>query len=204
MSTDNPITSRPSDDPDAIRADIERTRTSLSRDVNALGEAVAPGNVARRQVDKVREKAAGVKDQVMGSASDLGESASGVMSGAGDAAHDARRAARRKARGNPMAAGLIALGAGWLLGSMLPASAKERELAETVRDKAEPALEEAQSIAKESAEHLKEPAQDAAAAVRDKAAEAADSVKDEGRQVADDVRDSAAESKDAVQEQAQG
>ena len=29
-------------DPDVIRADIERTRGDLSRDVNALGEAVSP------------------------------------------------------------------------------------------------------------------------------------------------------------------
>lgn len=56
-------------DPDVIRADIERTRGDLSRDVNALGEAVSPGNVAKRQASKVGEKVSGaatsVKERVM-------------------------------------------------------------------------------------------------------------------------------------------
>ena len=47
-------------DPEEIRADIERTRTELSRDVDALGEKVKPGNVARRQVDRVRSGVASV------------------------------------------------------------------------------------------------------------------------------------------------
>ncbi|EWT03254.1 hypothetical protein N865_18670 [Intrasporangium oryzae NRRL B-24470] len=195
-------------DPDAIRADIERTRSELSRDVNALGEAVTPGNVARRQVDKVRDAAGSVKDHVMGSASDLGDSATGMASGAasgvGDAAHDAKQAAARRARGNPLAAGFVALGVGWLVGSLLPASAKERELSETVKDRAQPALDEAKSVAKESAEHLREPAQAAVAEVKDRAQAAVENVTDEGRQAADDVRASAAESRDVVQEQRHG
>lgn len=195
-------------DPDAIRADIERTRSELSRDVNALGEAVTPGNLARRQADKVRDKATSLKDHVMGSASDLGDSASdtasGIASGMGDATHDAKQAARQRTRGNPMAAGLVALGAGWLVGSLLPASTKERELAGTVKDKAQPALDEAKSVAKDSAHHLQEPAQDAVESVKDRAQAAVENVKDEGRQATDDVRASAAESRDVVQEQHHG
>ena len=57
-------------DPDVIRADIERTRGDLSRDVNALGEAVSPGNVAKRQAGKVGESISGaatsVKERVLG------------------------------------------------------------------------------------------------------------------------------------------
>lgn len=195
-------------DPDAIRADIERTRSELSRDVNALGEAVTPGNVARRQVDKVRDKAGSVKDHVMGSASDLGDSASemasGAVSGVGDAAHDAKHAAASRTRGNPLAAGFVALGVGWLVGSLLPASAKERELSDSVKDKAQPVLDEARNVAMESADHLREPAQAAVADVKDRAQAAVENVKDEGRQAADDVRASAAESKDVVQEQRHG
>ena len=62
-------------DPEEIRADIERTRTELSRDVDALGEKVKPGNVARRQVDRVRSGVTSVKDRVMGTAHDTADSA---------------------------------------------------------------------------------------------------------------------------------
>ena len=60
MSTNYQSTS---EDPDVIRADIERTRGELSRDVNALGESVTPGHMARRGADKVKDRAAGLKDR---------------------------------------------------------------------------------------------------------------------------------------------
>jgi hypothetical protein len=59
-----------SNDPDEIRADIERTRATLSNDVDELAEAVRPSNVAQRQVDKVKEAASNVKDRVMGTDDD--------------------------------------------------------------------------------------------------------------------------------------
>jgi ElaB/YqjD/DUF883 family membrane-anchored ribosome-binding protein len=207
VSTDNPNTptyqsnTTTSTDPDAIRADIEQTRANLSRDVNALTEAVTPGNVARRQADKVKESAVGVKDRIMGSAHDAGDSAAHVAHDVGDRAADAKVAARRKTQGNPMAAGLVALGAGWLLGSLMPASLKERELAQTAKEKAQPALDEAQSVARETAEHLKEPAQRAATAVKESAQDAVDNVKAEGQHAVHDVRTSAEDSAQTVRDQ---
>src|SRR4051794_9667830 len=134
-----------SNDPDALRAEIEETRANLSRDVNALGEAVAPGNIARRQVGKARGAAVGLKDKVMGSAEDVASSAHDKASGVGGsvssagsnvtgAVGNAGQTAKSQAQGNPLAAGLIALGAGWLLGSMLPASTKERQAAAAVKE----------------------------------------------------------------------
>lgn len=197
MSTNYPQTT--SDDPDAIRADIERTRGELSRDVNALGESVTPGHMARRGADKVKDRAAGLKDSIMGSASDAGHAtsngASGMASSVGDATHGAASSVKAQAKGNPLAAGLIALGAGWLLGSLLPASSKEQQAAEAVKDRAAPVLDEAKSTAKqvaqEGAEHLKEPAQQAVQAVKEHAQDSAQTVKQEGQSAAQDVTDSA-------------
>ena len=45
-----------SNDPDQIRADIERTRAELSHNVDTLGDTVNPRNIASRQVDKVKDK----------------------------------------------------------------------------------------------------------------------------------------------------
>lgn len=196
MSTNYQSTS---DDPDVIRADIERTRSELSRDVNALGESVTPGNMARKGADKVKGRAVGLKDQIMGSASDAGQatsdSASSMASSVGDATHGAASTVKRQARGNPLAAGLVALGAGWLLGSLLPASSKEAEVAEAVKDRAAPVLDEAQStvkqMAQESADNLKQPAQDAVQSVKDRAQDSVGTVKQEGASAVQDVAESA-------------
>jgi ElaB/YqjD/DUF883 family membrane-anchored ribosome-binding protein len=189
-------------DPDAIRADIERTRAGLSQDVNALGEAVSPGNVARHQVNKVSGAAGGLKDRVMGSAQHATSSAGDTASDLGDRASHATRAARRRTRGNPLAAGVIALGAGWLLGSILPATDTERGAAAALKEKAQPVLEEVQSVAQESAERLKEPAHDSATALKEAAQDAIETVRDEGQSAAQDVKDSAAEGKQVLQDQA--
>jgi hypothetical protein len=78
-----------SNDPDEIRADIERTRAALSNDVDELADAVKPQNVARRQVDKVKDAAVGLKDRVMGSDDDDSYSTKDAVSDKAYAAKDA-------------------------------------------------------------------------------------------------------------------
>ena len=192
-----------SNNPDELRTEIEQTRAQLSQDVNALGEAVTPGAIARRQVDKVKGTGVGVKDKVMGSAEDTRTSLSGSASGLGDSASDVHQTARRKTQGSPMAAGLIALSAGWLIGSLLPASQKEREAAAAVKDKAGPVVAEAQSLAKESAQNLQQPAQDAVDSVKGTAQDAVDTVKTEGQRASQDVQASAQDSKETLQQHQQ-
>jgi len=192
-----------SNNPDELRTEIEQTRAQLSQDVNALGEAVTPGAIARRQVDKVKGTGVGVKDKVMGSAEDTRASLSGSASGLGDSASDVQQTARRKTQGSPMAAGLIALGAGWLIGSLLPASQKEREAGAAIKDKAGPVVAEAQSLAKESAQNLQQPAQDAVDSVKGTAQDAVDTVRTEGQQASQDVQASAQDSKETLQQHQQ-
>jgi hypothetical protein len=81
------MTTSNTNDPEALRAEIEQTRANLSQNVNALGEAVQPSNIAKRQVSKVTGAATGLKDKVMGSAEDTMSTvhgkATGVTSGVG-------------------------------------------------------------------------------------------------------------------------
>ncbi|GAB3080008.1 MULTISPECIES: DUF3618 domain-containing protein [unclassified Phycicoccus] len=184
--------------PDQIRREIEDTRGRLSNDVNALTETVSPSNVARRQADKVAGVATSVKERVMGAADDVRGSGSDAASSVGRAPGAAADKARRKTEGNPLAAGLIALGAGWLVGSMLPASEKEKQAAVALKDKAEPLIEEAKSVAQDTAQELKEPAQQAAASVKTAATDAAGTVTEEGKATADDVKAQAQSSADTV------
>jgi Protein of unknown function (DUF3618) len=84
-----------SNDPDEIRADIERTRAALSDDVDDLAESVKPKNVAGRQVGKVKEAASNIKDRVMGSDDD--DDSGFAVGTVGDKASSAKEAAADKA-----------------------------------------------------------------------------------------------------------
>lgn len=205
--------------PEQLRAEIDATRANLSNDVDALTDHVTPSNIAHRQTEKVKGKVSdavsGVKDKVMGTVDDArdkvsssggGHDGPGATDRARDAASDARAsasAAPGKAasatRGNPLAAGLIALGAGWLLGSLIPVSEKEKELAVTAKDNAGVLAQPIKEKAKEVAENIKPAAQEAAQSVKSSAQDAASTVKDEGRSAAQDVKGSAQDARDEVQ-----
>ena len=78
---------------------------------------------------------------------------------------EAPAAVRRQTRGNPLAAGLIAFGAGWLVSSLLPATRREQELADQAKQVAQEKVQPvAQQVAAEVKENLREPAQQAAEA----------------------------------------
>jgi len=188
-----------SNDPDQIRREIERTRSELSDNVNALGDKVNPGSIAKRQVGKVRGAATSVKDAVMGSASDAADSAGSVAGSVGDAVSDAPSAVARKAQGSPIAAGLIAFGAGLLVSSLLPASRVEQQAAENIKDTAQPMVDDLTDTAKEIAGNLKEPAQQAVEEVKSTATDAAATVKDDATSAVDDVKTQAQDSKNTVQ-----
>lgn len=195
-----------SNDPDQIRRDIEVTRAGLSNDVNALSDKVSPTQIMDRQKTKISGAARSVKESIMGSADSATSSAEGALStvgdkvGAlGDAAGEAPGAVKSKTRGNPMAAGLIAFGAGLLVASMFPASEKETQAATALKEKAQPLVEEVTSVAKEAAGHLQEPVQNALESVKSTATDAVDTVKDEAGSAKDDVQGQAMDAKDSVQ-----
>ncbi|WP_166877123.1 DUF3618 domain-containing protein [Salinibacterium sp. ZJ450] len=171
-------------DPNELRADIERTRADLGYDVDALADKVTPSKMVQRQTSRARQSIRSVKDRVMGAASDARDSA-------GESIAHAPQVVAQKAQGNPMAVGLIAFGAGLLVASLIPASEKEKELAGTIKEKAEPLTDEVADVAKEMAGNLKEPAQEAATAVKDAATDAGDTVKQETTSAASDVQDKA-------------
>ena len=199
-----------SSDPEEIRAEIERTRASLSDNVDALTDEANPKNIAKRQVDKVKDAGVGLKDKIMGSADDARsslQSRTGALQGSagnvGDRVSGAPTAAKRKTQGNPLGAGLIAFGAGLLISALIPASEKETDLAGDLKQRAEPLKQEASNIAKEVAGNLKEPAQQAAQSVQATAQESADTVKQQGAASADEVKGTAQDAKQTVQDEGQ-
>jgi hypothetical protein len=195
-----------SENPDAIRADIEATRARLGTNVDAVADKVTPSNIVQRQTDKVRDAVFGVKEKVMGTTDDLTTRAHARTDQAGNALHDAGEAigdaphqVKAKTQGNPLAAGLIAFGAGMLLSSLIPASEKEREAADALKTAAEPMTTELTEAAKDMAQGLKEPAREAMENVKATATDATQNVKAESQLAAADVKDCAADAKDTIQ-----
>jgi hypothetical protein len=90
---------------------------------------------------------------------------------------------------------LIAVGAGWLAGSLLPASNAEERAATKVKETAAPAVTGA---VKDVAASLQDPAKQAAESVKTAATDAAGAVKDETANSAHDVGDQARAARDAV------
>jgi len=198
-----------SKDPEQIRAEIAATRGELSTNVNALADSVKPGNVARRQADKARGAAVSVKERIMGATPDLGNAKSSASSTIGDAraavsdvASDAGGAVagspelvRAKTQGNPLAAGLVAFGAGWLIASLIPATQNEQQVAAAVKEKAEPLKQEVSDVARSAADKLRAPAQEAVASVKQTATDAIEHTKSEGvdatHKVKSDTQDAA-------------
>lgn len=198
-----------SETPEEIRARIERTRAEVSGDVDALAEKVSPSSMVGRQSERVKSRIGDVKDRVFGvddrdpgMVGHLGEDARHTAEHMGEQVHRTADRAMRKAKGNPLAVGLMAFGLGALVASLIPASEHEKELAGKVKDEAQPLVDEAKDIAKEAGEHLKEPAQQAAQAVKDTAMDAGQHVRAEAQGAADDVRSDAERARDHVQREA--
>ncbi|WP_406105445.1 DUF3618 domain-containing protein [Micromonospora globbae] len=206
-----------STDPDQIRREIEATRNSLSSDVDALAYKVSPGRIVDDRKQRVGTALQNVRDRVMGTTSDLGhatghaahavgdrassavstvgDAAHSAASTVGDAAHRAPQAVRRTSQGNPLAAGLIAFGVGWLASSLIPATRREQQVATQVREKASEhggaVTQKLGEVASELKQELREPARHATESVRETAQEAVAAVKDDTRSAAQDVREQA-------------
>jgi ElaB/YqjD/DUF883 family membrane-anchored ribosome-binding protein len=190
-------------EPDQLRREIEQTQRGLSADVDALTEKVTPSKIVHRRMDRARRTMDSMRDAVMGTASDatdrVGSTASSAVdevtsaaSTAGQAISDAPKAVRRQTQGNPLAAGLIAFGAGWLTASLLPPSKREQQLAEQAKDLAQehvpPMVGDA---AEQLKENLREPVEQAVESVKSTAEEAGSTVAKHAQSAVDDVKNEA-------------
>jgi len=127
------------------------------------------------------------------------DAAGNALHDAGEKIADAPHQVAAKTQGNPLAAGLIAFGAGLLVSSLIPPSEKEREAADALKTAAEPVTTQLTEAAKDMAQGWKEPAQEAMENVKTTATDAAQHVKDEGQTAAQDVKATATDAKDHVQ-----
>ncbi len=177
-----------------LTRDIEARRAELSRDLDALTDKVSPAQMVERRKAATRTRFRSMRNRVMGSAHDTrqsvssaGSSATGSVTGGAQSAVDT---IEQKTEGNPLAAGLIAFGAGWLVSSVLPASEREAQAAQQLVERAKESavLEEAKAVGQEMGQSLKESATEAAEQVKSTAQDSAETVKQEGQSSAETVK----------------
>jgi len=170
--------------PEQIEQDIEATRQDLREDVEALKDKLSPTSAAQRGAARISETVSDARDRVMGTTEDTMDSVKGSASAVADRAQS-------QMRGNPLAVGLAAFAIGWLIGSLLPASEREKEAAaalresDTVRNAVEPLQESARTIASQAADQAKGAAQ----RVSEEAKTAAQNVREEAKDQAETVRE---------------
>src|SRR3712207_312417 len=122
-------------------------------------------------------------------------SPSGVAGSVQGGAQTAVSSTQDRVQGSPLAAGLVAFGAGMVIASLIPASQREADAAhrvvETAKDKGQPLLDDAKQAGQQLGQDLKERATDAAQQVKDSATESAQQVKDEAQSSAESVKSEA-------------
>ncbi|WP_433236463.1 DUF3618 domain-containing protein [Streptosporangium sp. CA-135522] len=195
---------------------VQRRTSRMRRKIDSvrarvMGTPVHAAHQARHQAGQVagavRDTASDVAGTVRDTASETAgtvrdtasEAAGTVKHGAQQAAGAVREApdqAMRSTQGNPLAAGLIAFGAGLLAAALIPGTETEQQAAQQLREQAGDVIEPVKTAVQESAQRLgqdaKGAAQEAVQQVRETATEAAratgEHARDQAQQVADPNR----------------
>lgn len=104
------------------------------------------------------------------------------LSEAGDRMEQAPEMVRRRTRGNPLAAGLVAMGAGLLVGSLFPGTGAERQAARRIQPAVGQAVSEAAEKGRDMAEEVKDSARQSTERVKREATEASAEAKEQAQE----------------------
>lgn len=210
-----------------LRREIAQSRGELSETIEALEARVAetkesvvdrvsPSRVVRRKKADLRARVMGSSPSVTAPSSkgrtegqmartskveDISERAGEAAGTVSEQAKAAPSELRERAQGNPLTAGLVAMGAGFLVASLLPPTDRERQAAERLRTELEPLKQQASEIGKEVAGALQQSAQARAEQVKAQANEAVQEVKGEAQASSEEVKDQAQSATKQVQQQ---
>ena len=162
------------EDPNAIREEIEQTRSQMGETIDAIGYKT---DVKSRAKDSVSEKTEAVKSKVssvMGRAGDSAPSGEDVKQGARQAASTAQE--------NPLGLALGAVAVGFVAGMLIPATNVENDKVGPMADQLK---EKVKETGQEAIDHGKQ-------VVQEVAESAQETVKESGQQHARELASSAA------------
>jgi len=178
-----------------LKYEIAETRDQLGGTLDAIGDRMMPSRMMERRKNRFLQSIRDLRERVMGTV----EHGADKASSATEAVGNMPEMVRERTEGNPLMAGALAFGMGFLVASILPVSRTEERAAPRVAGAVEPLQHELQEAGKEVAEHLREPAKAAVSQVQATATEGVEAVKQEaqtaaertaeqGRQAAEEVR----------------
>lgn len=190
-----------------LRRNAERDRARMGETLDAIGDRLSPERVVERRKAAVGQGFKRMREAVMGSPGYVEpathrarESAQEAASTAADAARSAAENVRHapemiadQTRGNPIAAGVVAFGAGMLLATLFPKTETEQQMIGDAR----PTIDRAK-------DELQDAGRDLATDARDRAKNAAQQVGDAGREAASHVAEQTKSSAQQVAQQAKG
>ena len=203
----------------------ERAKEKVTDRMEEIKERVSPKRIVARRTARMRSGLRNVRESVMGAAGDVEPSratdsvrggAQQVRGGAQQVSRRVGRAAgtlserasaapevvRSTAQGNPLLAGLVALGGGMILASALPPTEAEKQAAQRALEGLEPLKEQAVSTGRSMAGELQQSAQARAERVKKRASSGAQRVKSEAQSSAEDVKGQAQGASKRVQKRA--
>jgi gas vesicle protein len=182
-------------DPDAIREDIEQTRTEMSETVEAVGYKA---DVPSRAKEAVSDKVENMKSKVSDTATRAKEAVTGATDRVGDATPSGGEVKQRTrqaaglARENPLGLVIGAAALGFLAGLAVPSTRVEDEklgpVADQVKDKVKETGQEALDRGKQVAQEV---ASTAAETAKERTQEQGQELADSAKQHAQDVGDQA-------------
>jgi len=177
----------------------------MGETLEAIGDRLSPDRVMERRKAAVKLRIQRVRESVMGSpdydepasqrvrerASDLASSAGGAARSAADRVQHAPDTLADQTRGNPVAAGLMAFGAGLLVATAFPRTRAEERVVESAGTGLETAKQELREGGRELAAGAKEHAREAADQLSDTTTQATHEVAQHAKTSAEKVKDQA-------------
>jgi hypothetical protein len=190
---------------DELRRDAQHQRERMGDTLEAIGDRLSPERIVERRKAAVGRRLRRAKETVMGSpdydefdrtgnglrgrAEGMASSASDALQSASQQVQQAPQAIAAQARGNPLAAGLVAFGVGALLATAFPKTRTEQQLVQEARPQLDSAAEELKNVGRAVASDAKERTTSAAAEVKAAGESAAESVRDQARESSERMGD---------------
>jgi len=191
-----------------LRRDIEQTREDLGGHLDALGDRVSPGRIIERRRNRFRDGLTSARARIFGSEDDEGtgsQSGAGVgdrVSDVGETVKQAPQLARQQAQGNPLLAGLVAFGAGFAAAAAFPGTATESEMADRLKERAQPLKDEATKVGQDVAATMRQTGEQAAEQLKTTATEGVEQVKETAKATAAETKEAGTDAAQQVKDEA--
>lgn len=188
-----------------LKREAEMQRERMGTTLESIGDRMSPERMVERRKAAVGQGFKRLRESVMGSsdyeepmtermrsqAQGVAQSAAGTAQSAAQRVQHAPEAIANTARGNPLAAGLVAFGVGALLATVFPETRTEQRLVESAAPQIQHATDQLKDAGRELAQDAKQHGQEAMQEVKSTASDATSSVADEAKGAAQHVSNQA-------------